>query len=92
MTEASFQTISDPCSKEEMATMVTLRRLRNMGWRVAVHNDYNQGGEFHTFWLFTHTSGRFVKGEGKSDHEAVSRAATQAFALGMPFPPAPHDP
>lgn len=46
--------------------------LRTAGWLVAVHNDYVQAGERFTFWLLTHAaSGRFVKGEGHSDAEAL---------------------
>lgn len=49
----------------------TLARLRAVGWAVAAHNDYWQADGFHTFWLFTHPSGRWVKGEGVSDAEAL---------------------
>jgi len=38
---------------------------------VAVHNDYRLNGKAHTFWLFTHPNGRWVKGEGKTDNEAL---------------------
>ncbi len=55
-----------------------LAALRARGWRVAVHNDYQLGGEFHTFWLFTHENGRWIKGEGQSDAEALSRACEDA--------------
>jgi hypothetical protein len=34
-------------------------------------------GEFFTFWLFTHPSGRFVKGEGRTDCEAVKKCYEQ---------------
>jgi len=55
-----------------------LRLIRNSGWMVAVHNDYWQDGARHTFWLFTHSdSRRFVKGEGRSDLEALSLVAEQ---------------
>lgn len=49
-----------------------LSQLRGAGWSVAVHNDYRQGGERFTFWLFTHENGRYVKGEGRSDVEALN--------------------
>ncbi len=49
-----------------------LKLLRNEGWMVAVHNDYRQNGEMHTFWLFTHTEGRYLKGERKTDEEALA--------------------
>jgi len=48
-----------------------LRILRENGWMVGVHNDYRQGGKLMTFWLFTHPSGRWLKGEGESDESAV---------------------
>ena len=48
-----------------------LQHLRNDGWMVAAHNDYRLSGEFYTFWLLTHPSGRWLKGEGKSDAEAM---------------------
>jgi hypothetical protein len=50
-----------------------LRRLRAAGWRVAVHNDYRLRGRHFTFWLLTHGSGRFVKGEGRTDAEALAK-------------------
>lgn len=50
-----------------------LHDLRAAGWTVAVHNDYRQQGELHTFWLFTHPSGKYLKGEGRSDEEAVAQ-------------------
>lgn len=52
-----------------------LKALRDSGWRVAVHNDYRIDGEDHTFWLFTHSSGLFVKGEGKTDMDALNEVA-----------------
>ena len=45
--------------------------IRAAGWSVAVHNDYRQNGLDYTFWLFTNRSGRFVKGEGRTDTEAL---------------------
>jgi hypothetical protein len=59
--------------------------FRAMGWTVAVHNDYRQHGRLMTFWLLTHAeSGRFAKGEGYTDAEAlaaVSRAVQELPAL-----------
>ncbi len=37
---------------------------------VAVHNDYMQGGERFTFWLFT-KDGHAVKGEAATDIQAL---------------------
>ena len=48
--------------------------LRSKGWAVAVHNDYFVAGQRHTFWLFTNsTTGRFAKGEGRSDEAALKQ-------------------
>ena len=51
-----------------------VERLRSEGWSVAVHNDYRANGQRMTFWLFTHPSGRWIKGEGSTDAEAVQAA------------------
>jgi hypothetical protein len=56
-----------------------LNSLRAAGWRVAVHNDYRQGGKLMTFWLFTHSDGRWLKGEAMSDSQAVMEVLGQAF-------------
>lgn len=48
-----------------------LARLREYGWSVAVHNDYRLDGKPMTFWLFTHPGGRWAKGEGATDAEAL---------------------
>lgn len=55
-----------------------LKELRALGWMVAVHNDYRLNGEFHTFWLMTHADGRYIKGEGLSDVEAIASLREQA--------------
>lgn len=59
-----------------------LADLRANGWSVAVHNDYRLNGEHHTFWLFTHPSGRWAKGEGRTDSEALEKVALTARLLG----------
>lgn len=51
---------------------VLLNLIRKEGGMVAVHNDYKMNGEFHTFWLFTFPDGTFIKGEGKTDVEALA--------------------
>lgn len=48
--------------------------LRALGWTVAVHNDYRLNGLKFTFWLFT-KDGRAVKGEGRTDAEALKAVA-----------------
>jgi len=56
--------------------------IRAQGWAVAVHNDYRLDGVPHTFWLFTKDSVA-VKGEGKSDAEALNQVrATLTAAIG----------
>lgn len=59
---------------------VAVERLRADGWSVAVHNDYRLNGEAHTFWLWTHPNGRWIKGEGGTDEEALSQCLA-ALAL-----------
>jgi hypothetical protein len=65
-----------------------LTKIRDAGWSVAVHNDYRLNGAAHTFWLFTHPNGRYLKGEGKSDEMALasvhqSIAQTNGDAYGI---------
>lgn len=50
--------------------------IREAGWAVAVHNDYRQGGVPMTFWLFT-KGNVCVKGEGKTDAEALDQIRAQ---------------
>lgn len=56
--------------------------LRSAGWAVAVHNDYRLNGVSMTFWLFTKGE-RAVKGEGKTDAEALNEVRNR---LGLPIP------
>lgn len=59
-----------------------LGQLRSRGWRVAVHNDYEQNGKLYTFWLITHAeSGIFLKSEGPSDGDCIDDLACQAEAI-----------
>ena len=60
-------------------TTDTLRQaLRDNGWVVAVHNDYQLDGKPFTFWLFTKKQGEghglAVWGEGETDSEAIAQA------------------
>lgn len=52
--------------------------LREAGWEVAVHNDYRLNGLSHTFWLFT-KNGRAVKGEGRTDRDALNEVRKVVF-------------
>ncbi len=54
--------------------MTTVDTLRELGWSVAVHNDYRLEGVPHTFWLFT-MGDRCVKGEGRTDEDALRAVA-----------------
>jgi len=47
---------------------------------VAVHNDYMLGGQRHTFWLLTKGS-RCIKGEARTDKEALQIAFDQAISI-----------
>ena len=51
---------------------------RQAGWSVAVHNDYRLYGQVWMFWLFTHPSGIWAKGEGRSYAQALAAALEQA--------------
>lgn len=68
-----------------------LLRLRQSGWMVAVHNDYRIGGKPYTFWLLTHPCGRWVKGEGSTDNEALAECERQVDRYSMDdLPPHPY--
>lgn len=54
--------------------------IREEGWAVAVHNDYNQDGKKHTFWLFT-KGNVCVKGEGRTDSEALAQVRKRIAEL-----------
>jgi hypothetical protein len=54
--------------------------IRASGWAVAVHNDYRLNDVPHTFWLFT-KGNRCVKGEGKTDAEALNQVRAQLKAM-----------
>jgi hypothetical protein len=53
---------------------------------VAIHNDYRQGGEAHTFWLFTQGN-HCAKGEGRTDSEALDKVRA-ALSQESPAPAA----
>ena len=69
-------------------TTDTLSAIRAAGWAVAVHNDYRLQGEPHTFWLFT-KGDRAVKGEGRTDAEALEEVRRQLDARPAPQPAPP---
>lgn len=55
-----------------------LQQLRDAGWRVAIHNDYRLNGEEMTFWLMTRECGLYLKGEGRTDVDALAEIEKQA--------------
>lgn len=58
--------------------------LRGQGWRVAIHSDYELGGEMHTFWLVTKDTEQgtiALKGEGKFDSKALDDIRDAALLL-----------
>lgn len=55
--------------------------LRAQGLTVAVHNDYRQNGHPHTFWLFTTPESVAIKGEGRTDAEALNQVRAQLTEL-----------
>lgn len=64
-----------------------LNDLRDAGWSVAAHNDYRLNGESFTFWLLTHPNGRWLKGEGRTDGEALDAVRIAALPReGQPTP------
>jgi hypothetical protein len=71
-------------SADEGTAYEAIARLRAAGWAVAVHNDYQQNGKPHTFWLFT-KGNRCAKGEGRSDAEALEAATAAVDANHTPM-------
>lgn len=65
-----------------------LAEMRATGWVVAVHNDYRLGGLLKTFWLFTHGSGLYLKGEGTSDVEVLRDLNKRRQLINTDLPPA----
>ncbi len=59
---------------------MSLAALRDAGWVVAAHNDYQQNGVPHTFWLLTRDNHECVKGEGITDSAALAQIVYQLEA------------
>jgi cell division protein FtsB len=70
------RTKAGACSPACAVTL--LAELRADGWEVAVHNDYRQDGQPHTFWLFTRGDRRWIKGEGTTDEFALRAALAES--------------
>ena len=61
-----------------------LANLRNDGWLVASHNDYeiDATGERRTYWSFTHPDiSRYLDGDGPTDDEALLWCCLRASVL-----------
>lgn len=72
-----------------MTENALLKQFRSAGWSVAVHNDHRIGGVPHTFWLLTHPSGKWVRGEGRTDHDALVQCRVAALQHALRDPPIP---
>lgn len=82
--------LSQPAQAQQPAASVPAwcpNDIRSAGWAVAVHNDYRLYGEPHTFWLFTHGD-KAVKGEGRTDAEALNQVRALLGLTASPPPPA----
>jgi hypothetical protein len=55
-----------------------LELFRANGWSIAAHNDYQQDKKYYTFYLFTHSTGIWCKGEAEDDLTALAQAWQQA--------------
>jgi len=56
--------------------------IREQGWLVACHYDYELEGEFQTFWMFT-KDGKALVGRGTSDGEALEEVRQQLLSLAI---------
>lgn len=59
--------------------------LRELGWSVAVHNDYYVDGKRYTFWLMT-KDGVAVKGEGQTDEDALTQIRVKVATRAQETP------
>ena len=67
-------------------------KLHQLGWSIASHHDMQVRGRLRTFYLLTHPSGIWVKGDGPDQLTALTRAYTAAQQRleqprGTPLPP-----
>lgn len=89
LSEHGFDAMQYPALVQDLADLCRpfpdeggdLAFLRGEGWAVAIHNDYQFAGIAHTFWLFTKGE-RAVKGEGRTDAEALSRVRFRVLEVG----------
>jgi hypothetical protein len=57
--------------RDYMTLEYRLKLLRMADWMVVCHNDYRLNHELMTFWSFSRGN-EYVRGEGKTDAEAIS--------------------
>jgi len=50
-----------------------LEVLRRADWTVALHTDMRDNGGLRTSWTFAHPRGRWIRGEGRTDRDAVAQ-------------------
>ncbi len=48
-----------------------LGRLRSLGWTLRLHEDVRREGRRMTAYLWTHSDGRWLAGEGETDRAAL---------------------
>jgi hypothetical protein len=58
-------------SKSNQSLASTLAQLREKGWCVAAHHEFEMHKQLRTFWLFTHPCGRWIKAEGAATSEVL---------------------
>lgn len=70
--EAAIRKVSGPLREQlELYRESSPNDLRELGWLVAVHNDYRINGIEYTFWLLT-KGNECIKGEGRTDADALN--------------------
>ena len=60
-----------------------LDMLKERGWLIAVHSQHKRDGLPYSSWLFIHPNGRWIKGEGHSDEQAVQNAYAQSLNVAL---------
>jgi hypothetical protein len=55
-----------------------VEELRAKGWLVGSHNDYTTAVGPRTYWMFTHSCGVWIEGDGATDLEALMTCAIQS--------------
>lgn len=58
-----------------------LDTMLQYGWSVAINNDYYINDKWHTYYLFTHKTGRYIKSEGCSRHDVLASAFEECLKI-----------